>query len=119
MQAPVHFSDEARKYFDFIVEALEKLERLNETDRPIIEGLAFNLVLIEQSQKSIMKHGPIIEGLHGTKIHPAVEVMNRANQKVNEAYRLLGLDSSMRLKIEKNEEEQQSSFLSSLIRREI
>ncbi|WP_249598508.1 phage terminase small subunit P27 family [Peribacillus frigoritolerans] len=115
MIAPEYFNEAAKKYHGFIVDELQKIDRLQQTDKPIIDGLAFNLSLMEDAQKTIMKEGSILEGLHGKKVHPAVDILNRSQAKVNEAYKILGLDSSMRLKIESKEEGQQSDFLTALI----
>ena len=100
MKAPDYFSPEAKYYFDFIVKTLEELGQLEEIDQPIIEGLAFNLALIRNAQEMIMKEGIVVDALHGKKPHPAIEVLNRSQAKVNEAYKLLGLDSDTRMKIE-------------------
>jgi P27 family predicted phage terminase small subunit len=103
MKAPEHFNEIAIKYHHFIVEELQKIDRLQQTDKPIIEGLAFNLAMVEDAQKSIMKYGSVIQGIHGLKVHPSVDVLQRSQAKVNEAYKILGLDSGMRLKIESKE----------------
>ncbi|MFB5197880.1 phage terminase small subunit P27 family [Neobacillus sp. KR4-4] len=104
MEAPSYFNDTARRFHGFIIDELQKINRLQQTDKPIIEGLAFNLAMVEDAQKTILKEGSIMDGLHGKKLHPAVDLLNRSQAKVNEAYKILGLDSGMRLKIEKNEE---------------
>jgi P27 family predicted phage terminase small subunit len=112
MKAPEHFNEFATKYFYFIVEEFQRIDRLQQTDRPIIEGLAFNLALVEDAQKSIMKHGSVIQGIHGLKVHPSVDVLQRSQAKVNEAYKILGLDSGMRLKIEsKDTKDDWSDFI--------
>jgi P27 family predicted phage terminase small subunit len=100
----MYFNEAAKIFHGFIVEELQKINRLQQTDKPIICGLAFNLSMMEEAQKTIMKEGTILDGLHGKKLHPAVDLLNRSQAKVNEAYKILGLDSGMRLKIEKNEE---------------
>lgn len=117
MQAPVHFNEAATRYFDFVVEELQKLEKLNNTDQPIIERLAFNLATVEECEKVLIKEGFVVEALHGKKEHPAVSISMKAQSKVLEAFKVLGLDASMRLKIDKNEDGQQSTFLASLIGR--
>lgn len=115
MCPPARFNNRAKEYYEFIIDELKKNDRLQEIDRFIVEQLAFNLVLIEDSQKQIMEHGSVVSGIHGLKINPAIEIMNKATAKVNEAYKILGLDSSMRLKIESKEDGQQSDFLTALI----
>jgi P27 family predicted phage terminase small subunit len=115
MQAPTRFNDIAREYYNFIINELKKIDRLQETDKFIVEGLAFNLGLIEDAQVQIMERGSVVNGIHGPKINPAVEIMNKATSKVNEAYKILALDSSMRLKIDSKEDGQQSDFLNGLI----
>ncbi|USL25097.1 phage terminase small subunit P27 family [Priestia megaterium] len=118
MQAPTHFNETAIRYFDFIVEELQKLEKLNNTDQPIIERLAFNLATVEACEKILIEEGFVVGALHGKKEHPAVSISMKAQSKVLEVFKVLGLDASMRLKIDRNEDGQQSSFLSSLIGRE-
>ena len=117
MQTPAHFNESATQYFNFVVEELQKLEKLNNTDQPIIERLAFNLATIEACEKILMEEGFVVGALHGQKEHPAVSTSMKAQSKVLEAFKILGLDASMRLKIEKNEDGRQNSFLSSLIGR--
>ncbi|QDP39442.1 phage terminase small subunit P27 family [Radiobacillus deserti] len=114
MKAPEYFNETATKYFDFVVEELIKIDRLNTTDKPIIEGLAFNLSTMEECQKILLKEGFVLEGLHGKKEHPAVAISMKAQSKVLESFKILGLDASMRLKIDKNED-QQSDFIAALI----
>jgi P27 family predicted phage terminase small subunit len=114
MQPPEYFNESAANYFNFIVEELEKIDRLQQTDRPIIEGLAFNLSMMEECQKRIMIDGSIINGVHGLKVHPSVDVLNRSLAKVNEAYKILGLSADLRLRLDQKEEGQ-SDFITTLI----
>lgn len=114
MQAPRHFNKTATQYFDFLVVELQKLEKLNNTDQPIIERLAFNLATVEACEKILIEEGFVVGALHGKKEHPAVSISMKAQSKVLEAFKTLGLDASMRLKID-SKEESQSEFLVSLI----
>ncbi|MFD6443008.1 P27 family phage terminase small subunit, partial [Peribacillus sp. NPDC060186] len=83
MSAPARFNDTAREYYGFIIDELKKIDRFQGTDKFIVEQLSFNLALIEDSQKNIMENGSVINGIHGLKISPAIEVMNKATAKVN------------------------------------
>ncbi|MFS0601127.1 hypothetical protein [Peribacillus frigoritolerans] len=65
MQAPTRFNDTAIEYHDFIINELKKIDRLQETDKFIVEGLAFNLALIEDAQGQIMEHGSVVNGIPG------------------------------------------------------
>lgn len=114
MQAPEHFNETATRYFDFVVAELQKIEKLNNTDQPIIERLAFNLATVESCERTLMEEGFVVEALHGKKEHPAVSISMKAQSKILEAFKTLGLDASMRFKIE-NKEEDNSDFLASLI----
>ncbi|MBK0009873.1 phage terminase small subunit P27 family [Bacillus sp. S35] len=115
MNAPAHFNESATQYFNFVIEELQKLEKLNNTDQPIIERLAFNLATVEACEKILIEEGFVVGALHGKKEHPAVSISMKAQSKVLEAFKILGLDASMRLKIDKNEDGQHSDFLSSLV----
>lgn len=115
MKVPAHFNETANQYFNFIIEELQHLEKLNPTDQPIIERLAFNLATVEACEKILVEEGFVVSALHGKKEHPAISISMKAQSKVLEAFKILGLDASMRLKIGKNEDEQESSFLASLL----
>lgn len=115
MKAPEHFNEVSSRYFEFVVEELQKIDKLNPTDQPIIEALAFNLTTLEECQKILLEEGFVMDGLHGKKEHPAVSISMKAQSKVLESFKSLGLDASTRLKIDKNEDNQQSDFLTSLI----
>ncbi|MFJ7471657.1 phage terminase small subunit P27 family [Peribacillus frigoritolerans] len=115
MKAPEYFNRTTVYYFNFIVEELTNIYKLASTDRPIIEALAFNLSTLEECQKILMKEGFVMDGLHGKKEHPAVGISMKAQAKVLESFKVLGLDASMRLKIDKNEDNQSSDFLTSLV----
>ncbi|TYR82468.1 P27 family phage terminase small subunit [Priestia megaterium] len=112
-----HFNEPATRYFNFVVQELHKLEKLNNTDQPIIERLAFNLATVEACEKILIEEGFVVGALHGKKEHPAVSISMKAQSKILESFKVLGLDTSMRLKIDKNGDEQQSDFLTSLIER--
>ncbi|UYV53457.1 phage terminase small subunit P27 family [Priestia megaterium] len=114
MQAPEHFNETATRYFDFVVAELQKIEKLNNTDQPIIERLAFNLATVESCERILIEEGFVVEALHGKKEHPAVSISMKAQSKILEAFKTLGLDASMRLKTDIKEEEH-SDFLTSLI----
>jgi P27 family predicted phage terminase small subunit len=115
MNAPEHFNETAIRYFDFIVEELTKIDKLNGTDEPIIGRLAYNLATVEECEKELMKDGFTVMGPHGKKEHPSVSTSMKAQSKVLEAFKSLGLDARTRLKIDKNEDNQSSDFLTSLV----
>ncbi|MED3788917.1 hypothetical protein P4576_17090, partial [Peribacillus frigoritolerans] len=70
---------------------------------------------LDSCQMLLLQEGLIMEGLHGKKDHPAVGISMKAQAKVLESFKVLGLDASMRLKIDKNEDNQSSDFLTALI----
>ncbi|MED1104973.1 phage terminase small subunit P27 family [Bacillus paramycoides] len=109
MKAPSHFNETAARYFDFVVEELQKIEKLTPTDHPIIGRLAFNLSTVEECEKQLIRDGFVIEGLHGKKEHPAVAISMKAQSKVLEAFKLLGLDASQRFKEEQAKPEDLSN----------
>ncbi|WP_028390547.1 P27 family phage terminase small subunit [Bacillus cihuensis] len=111
MNAPTYFNEAATRYFDFVVEQLQIEEKLNATDQPIIEALSFNLATLEECQKILMKEGFVMEGLHGKKEHPAVGISMKAQAKVLESFKLLGLDASSRFKEEQAKPEDNSNDL--------
>ncbi|MDA2218764.1 MULTISPECIES: phage terminase small subunit P27 family [unclassified Bacillus cereus group] len=116
MQAPEYFNETAKISFEFVVEELQKIDKLNPTDQPVIEALAFNLWTLQKCQKTLMEEGFILDGLHGKKEHPAVSISMKAQAKVLESFKVLGIDASMRLKIDKNEDNVgPSEFLQNLI----
>lgn len=118
MQVPAHFNEPATRYFNFIVGELKKLEKLNNTDQPVIERLAFNLATVEACEKTLIEEGFILDGLHGKKEHPAIGIYMKSQSKILESFKSLGLDASMRLKIDKNEDGH-SDFLNLLIGSEL
>lgn len=115
MKAPEYFNEATVNYFNFIVEELNTIDKFDSTNRPVIEALAFNLSTLEECQKILMKEGFVIDGLHGKKEHPALGISMKAQAKVLESFKVLGLDASMRLKTENKEGNQSSDFLTSLL----
>ncbi|MGG0790408.1 P27 family phage terminase small subunit [Peribacillus simplex] len=111
MKAPEHFDETTTRHFNFVVEQLRRIEKLDDAYQPIIEGLAFNLTEIESCQKSLLKEGFVLDGLHGKKEHPAVGVAKKAQAKVLESYKVLGLDASQRFKEEQAKPEDLSKIL--------
>lgn len=107
MKAPSHFNETAARYFDL----LKNFRRLKSslTDHPIIERLAFNLSTVEECEKQLIRDGFVMEGLHGKKEHPAVAISMKAQSKVLEAFKLLGLDASQRFKEEQAKPEDLSN----------
>lgn len=100
MNAPKHFDKNAINYFYFLVNELEKIDKLNSSDQPIIERLAFNLSIVEECESILIRDGFVMEGLHGKKEHPAVSIMMKAQSKIIECFKLLGLDAGSKLKEE-------------------
>lgn len=109
MIAPEHFNETAIKHFNFVVDQLERIGKLDEAYQPIIEGLAWNLTEVEECQKTLLKEGLIMDGLHGKKEHPAVSISKKAQSKVLESYKVLGLDASQRFKEEQAKPEDLSN----------
>ena len=98
MKPPEHFDETSTRHFTFIVEQLKRIDKLDEAYQPIIEGLAFNLTEVEVSQRILLKEGFVMDGLHGKKEHPAVAIAKKAQSKVLESFKVLGLDASHRFK---------------------
>jgi P27 family predicted phage terminase small subunit len=55
MNAPEHFNEAAKRYFEFVVDELQKIDKLNPTDHPIIQRLAFNLSTVEECEKQLIR----------------------------------------------------------------
>ncbi|MGE1103392.1 P27 family phage terminase small subunit [Peribacillus simplex] len=98
MKAPIYFDDTATRYFNFVIDELQKIEKLHTTDQPVIEALSFNLATLEECQKIMLKEGFVMDGLHGKKEHPAVSISLKAQSKVLETFKVLGLDAASRFK---------------------
>ncbi|HDX9503247.1 TPA: P27 family phage terminase small subunit [Bacillus thuringiensis] len=109
MKAPEHFDDKTTRHFNFVVEQLKRIEKLDNSYQPIIEGLAFNLREVETCQKILLNEGFVMDGLHGKKEHPAVAIVKKAQSKVIESYKILGLDASQRFKEEQAKPEDLSN----------
>ena len=58
--------------------------------------------------KILLNEGFVMDGLHGKKEHPAVAV-KKAQSKVIESYKILGLDASQRFKEEQAKPEDLSN----------
>ncbi|MEV5116677.1 P27 family phage terminase small subunit [Peribacillus frigoritolerans] len=90
MSAPEHFNITAITYFNFVVAELEKIDKLNPTDQPIIERLAFNLATVEACEKELLQDGFTVMGPHGKKEHPAVSTSMKSQGEILESFKLLG-----------------------------
>ena len=91
-------NEEVKDLYDKIMEQVEKLDDVRDTDKVIIEQLAFNIYTVDECQKILQEQGFVQDGLHGAKEHPAVNVKNKAQQQIRTAYILLGIDFSSQLK---------------------
>lgn len=89
---------EVNQLYNQILEQVEQLTEVRDTDKLVIERLAFNLYTVKQCEDQLLKEGFTISSLHGTKEHPAVSIKNKSEAKIKEAYILLGLDFSSQLK---------------------
>jgi P27 family predicted phage terminase small subunit len=84
--------------YNQIFEQVEQLGTVRDTDKVVIERLAFNIHTVKECEQKLLKEGFIMEGLHGKKEHPAVAIKNKSEAKIREGYVLLGLDYSSQLK---------------------
>ncbi|MCZ0872775.1 P27 family phage terminase small subunit [Peribacillus sp. AS_2] len=100
MKAPEYFNKTAINYFNFVVAELEKIDKLNTTDQPIIERLAFNLATVEACEKELFQDGYTVMGPHGKKEHPSVSTAMKAQAKIIESFKLLGLNAAQKFKEE-------------------
>ncbi|USK65874.1 P27 family phage terminase small subunit [Peribacillus frigoritolerans] len=100
MKAPEHFDETAIRYFDYVVEELEKIGKLDPTNKIIIERLAFNLATIEACERELFQDGYTVMGPHGKKEHPSVSTAMKSQAKIIESFKLLGLDAAQRFKEE-------------------
>jgi len=92
------------QFYDQILDQCERLATVRDTDKLVIERLAFNLYAVEQCEAQLLKEGFVTMGAHGPREHPAVSIKNKAESKMREAYILLGLDFASQLKKQISEE---------------
>ncbi|QNG62036.1 P27 family phage terminase small subunit [Bacillus sp. PAMC26568] len=95
--------------FDYVVKELEKLSKLNATNRIIIERLAFNLATVEACERELFQDGYTIMGPHGKKEHPSVSTAMKAQAKLIESFKLIGLDAAQKFKEEQAKPEDLSN----------
>ncbi|MCM3093864.1 MULTISPECIES: P27 family phage terminase small subunit [unclassified Cytobacillus] len=100
MKAPGHFNDTAKRYFNHVVNELEKIGKVDSTNQIIIERLAFNLATVEACEGELLQDGYTIKGPHGKKEHPSVSTAMKAQAKIIENFKLLGLDATQKFKEE-------------------
>lgn len=84
--------DRIKFYYDQIVEQVEQNKVLDDTDKVIVERLAFNIFTVEKCEEQLLNEGFIRDGLHGLKEHPAINVKNKAEANIRSGYAILGLD---------------------------
>ncbi|WP_191566221.1 P27 family phage terminase small subunit [Metabacillus idriensis] len=100
MKPPKHFNDSAKGYFNYVVKELEKIGKFNATNQIIIERLAFNLSTVEACERELFQDGYTVMGPHGKKEHPSVSTAMKAQAKILESFKLLGLDAAQKFKEE-------------------
>ncbi|WP_243525702.1 P27 family phage terminase small subunit [Bacillus pseudomycoides] len=100
MKSPEHFDKITIRYFDYVIEELEKIGKLDPTNQIIIERLAFNLATVEACERELFQDGYTIMGPHGKKEHPCVSTAMKAQAKIIESFKLLGLDAAQKFKEE-------------------
>ncbi|MDR6120610.1 P27 family predicted phage terminase small subunit [Bacillus sp. SLBN-46] len=89
---------EIQKLYQMIFEQVSQLGEVRDTDKVVIERLAFNIYTVQQCEEQLLREGFTTTSLHGVREHPAVAVKNKAEAKIREAMILLGLDFSSQLK---------------------
>ncbi len=72
---------EIESIYNQILKQVEQLGIVRDTDKLIIERLAFNIHTAKDCEKKLLQEGFIVEGLHGKKEHPAVTVKNKSEAK--------------------------------------
>ncbi|WP_191556123.1 P27 family phage terminase small subunit [Metabacillus idriensis] len=104
---------EIESLYEKIIEQVEQLGVVRDTDKLVIERLAFNLYTIRKCEEQLLKEGFTTGSLHGMKEHSAVGVKNKAEAKIREAYILLGLDfaSQLKKKISQEDKDEWSDFM--------
>ena len=109
MKAPAHFNQTAINYFEYIVKELKQIGKLDPTNQIIIERLAFNLATIEACERELIQDGYTVMGPHGKKEHPSVSTAMKAQGKIIESFKLLGLDAAQKFKEEQAKPEDLSN----------
>jgi P27 family predicted phage terminase small subunit len=89
---------EVQELYDQILEQVKQLAEVRDTDKLVIERLAFNLHTIKKCEDQLLKEGFVMDGLHGKKEHPAVGIKVKAEGKMRENFILLGIDFASQLK---------------------
>lgn len=87
-----------KEIYDMLLEIVEQLNEIDDSDKVIIENLAFNIHTIRECEATILKEGFIVNGMHGLKENPAINIRNKAETSVRQNFVLLGLDFSSKLK---------------------
>ncbi|MFI8708479.1 P27 family phage terminase small subunit [Bacillus sp. NPDC077411] len=95
---------EIKQLYDKILEQVEQLGEVRDTDKIVIERLAFNIHTVKECEAQLLKEGFTTNSLHGVREHPCIAVKNKSEAKIREAYVLLGLDFSSQLKKKASEE---------------
>ncbi|MDM5197590.1 P27 family phage terminase small subunit [Fictibacillus enclensis] len=109
MKAPEHFDQTAIRYFEYVRDELEKIGKNDPTNQIIIERLAFNLATVEACERELFQDGYTVMGPHGKKEHPSVSTQMKAQSKIIESFKLLGLDASQKFKEEQAKPEDLSN----------
>ncbi|MED3690281.1 P27 family phage terminase small subunit [Peribacillus butanolivorans] len=89
---------EIEELYEKILEQVQQLGEIRDTDKVVIERLAFNIHTAKECEQKLLNEGFILEGLHGLKEHPAVAIKNKSEAKIREGFVLLGLDFASQLK---------------------
>ena len=106
-------NDKIQSIYKIILDQVEQVRVINETDKILMKRLAFNIYTVEECEQQLLSQGFVTQALHGNKEHPAVAVKNKAEAKMREAYVLLGIDfsSTFKKQLAGSNEDSWSDFL--------
>ncbi|CAM5206378.1 hypothetical protein UACE39S_01732 [Ureibacillus acetophenoni] len=97
-------NEEIKQLYDRILEQVEQLGTVRDTDKVVIERLAFNIYTVKRCEEQLLQEGFTVLGAHKLMEHPAVAIKNKGEAKIREAMILLGLDFASQLKKQISEE---------------
>lgn len=113
MEGDHNMENRIEEHYSNILEQVEQLGLVRDTDKLVIQRLAYNMNLVEQCEKRILLDGITVPGPHGPKEHPSIGTKVKAEGKIREAYILLGIDFASQLKKQVSQEgkDEWSDFL--------
>ena len=96
---PAWLQGEAISFWEELVSVLGPMGHLTEADRTNVTALAMALTQLKDAHDGILKHGYVMEGLHGPKTSPYVGILDKAQKQVKSLLCELGMTPASRTKV--------------------